>query len=81
MIIPFCTLQWILLSIRGFTRKSRTEKYNRKIEELSKQLKKVSQNLDVELNDVMTTIPVTNKLSNSSFFTVVGFFVSSLKQT
>ena len=39
-------------------RKSRTEKYNRRIEELSKQLKEVSQNLEVELNGVMTTIPV-----------------------
>jgi hypothetical protein len=42
-------------------RKSRTEKYNRRIEELSKQLKKVSQNLEVELNGVMTTIPVTEE--------------------
>lgn len=40
-------------------RKSRTEKYNRRIEELSKQLKEVSQYLGEELNDVMTTMPVT----------------------
>ncbi|XP_052069646.1 (E3-independent) E2 ubiquitin-conjugating enzyme UBE2O-like [Mytilus californianus] len=40
-------------------RKSRTEKYNKKIEELSKQLKEVSQNLEIELNGLMKTMSVT----------------------
>lgn len=40
-------------------RKSRTEKYNKKIEELSKQLKEVSQNLEIELNGLMKTMNVT----------------------